>query len=82
MRARVLVNLKRSVIDPQGKAVRGALNTLGYTQVQDVRQGKSFEIDLEGSDAASCQQEVDAMCQKLLVNPVIEEYKIEWLDTP
>ena len=74
MKIRILVNLKSSVLDPQGKAVCGALRNLGFSQVKDVRVGKVIYIDLEGVERDKVGNLVEDMCSKLLVNPVIEEY--------
>jgi phosphoribosylformylglycinamidine synthase PurS subunit len=77
MKARVVVTLKRSVLDPQGQAVGRALSSLGFDEVKGVRLGKIIEIDLEMQDAARARERVTAMCEKLLANTVIEEYRIE-----
>ena len=77
MRARVYVTYKSGVLDPQGKAVCGGLNTLGFGEVGDVRQGKFFEIRLEEKDAAKARARVEEMCKKLLANPVMEDFRIE-----
>jgi phosphoribosylformylglycinamidine synthase len=77
MKARVVVTLKRSVLDPQGQAVGRALSSLGFDEVKGVRLGKIIEIDLETQDAAKARERVTAMCEKLLANTVIEEYRIE-----
>ena len=77
MKARVHVMLKSGVLDPQGEAVRHALGALGFSGVQGVRQGKVIEIDLAQTDAATAETEVNAMCEKLLANTVIESYRIE-----
>lgn len=79
MRARVYVTLKPSVFDPQGRVVADALVTLGYPDVKDVRQGKFFEVDLDGKDAAAAKARVTEMAEKLLANPVIESYRVEVL---
>jgi phosphoribosylformylglycinamidine synthase subunit PurS len=79
MKARVHVMLKEGVLDPQGEAVRAALGTLGFEGVTGVRQGKVIELELDSADAASAQAQVDAMCQKLLANTVIERYDVEVL---
>ena len=72
-KARVYVTLKAGVLDPQGKAVQQALGTLGYSEVREVRLGKYLELSLDdGSEAR-----VREMCEKLLANPVIEDYRIE-----
>ena len=79
MRARVVVTLKPSVFDPQGRVVADALVTLGYQDVKDVRQGKFFEVELDGADAATAKTRVTEMADKLLANPVIESYRVEVL---
>ena len=79
MRARVYVTLKPSVFDPQGRVVADALTALGYEDVKDVRQGKFFEVELDGADAARAQARVTEMADKLLANPVIESYRVEIL---
>lgn len=77
MKARVVVTLKRSVLDPQGLAVGRALSSLGFAEVQAVRLGKIIELELAGTDAAKAHERIKAMCEKLLANTVIEEYRIE-----
>jgi phosphoribosylformylglycinamidine synthase PurS subunit len=77
MKARVVVTLKPSVLDPQGQAVTRALGSLGFSEVQGVRLGKIIELDLGGTDAAAAKKRVEQMCEKLLANTVIEEYRIE-----
>jgi phosphoribosylformylglycinamidine synthase len=77
MKARVHITLKPGVLDPQGRAIAHALATLGFGEVQDVRQGKYIELDLGNADAATARQRVEAMCQQLLANTVIENYAIE-----
>ncbi len=80
MRARVYVTLKPSVFDPQGRVVADALTSLGYHDVRDVRQGKFFEVELEGGvDAATAKARVTEMADRLLANPVIESYRVEIL---
>ncbi len=74
--AKVHVMLKRSVLDPQGQAVAHALGRLGFDEVKDARMGKYIELTLSG-DAAQAEARVRAMCERLLANPVIEEYWIE-----
>ena len=77
MKARVYVTLKPSVFDPQGNVVAHALTSMGYSDVKDVRQGKFFEVELEGSDVAAAKARVIEMADKLLANPVIESYRVE-----
>jgi phosphoribosylformylglycinamidine synthase len=77
-KARVFVTLKKSVFDPQGKTIHDALGTLGYSQVQDVRQGKYFELDLApGVAAAEAKKKVEEIAEKVLSNPVIETSRVE-----
>jgi phosphoribosylformylglycinamidine synthase len=77
MKARVHVTLKTGVLDPQGKAIGHALASLGFDGVNDVRQGKYLELDLAETDADKARASVEAMCQKLLANMVIENYAID-----
>ncbi len=77
MKARVHVTLKPGVLDPQGKAIAHALDALGFKGINDVRQGKYLELDLAETDPAKAQATVEAMCQKLLANMVIENYAID-----
>jgi len=77
LKAKIHVTLKNGVLDPQGKAVGHALESLGFDGVADVRQGKYIEIDLEASSEADAKERVDAMCRQLLANTVIENYDIE-----
>ena len=76
IKARVTVTLKNGVLDPQGKAIEGALAALGFAGVGAVRQGKVFDIELQGSDPAKAEADLKAMCDKLLVNTVIENYSV------
>ncbi len=75
--ARVYVTLKPTVNDPQGLTIRGGLHSLGFDSVDTVRAGKYIEITLEGDDKASAEKQVTEMCQKLLANPVIEDFRFE-----
>lgn len=77
MKAHVKVTLKNGVLDPQGKAIEGALGHLGFEGVGSVRQGKYFEIDLAETDKAKAEATVKAMCEKLIANTVIENYEVE-----
>lgn len=74
--ARVTVTLKSGVLDPQGKAIEGALDTLGFKGVGQVRQGKIFDLEIDGSDKAKAEADIAAMCDRLLANTVIEDYSI------
>ncbi|MET0748693.1 MAG: phosphoribosylformylglycinamidine synthase subunit PurS [Rhizobium sp.] len=76
IKARVTVTLKNGVLDPQGKAIEGALGALGFEGVGQIRQGKVFDVVLDGSDRARAEAELNAMCEKLLANTVIENYTI------
>ena len=78
MKAKVHITLKKGVLDPQGKAISHALEGLGFEGVDDVRQGKFIEIELGSqNDEGTARTQVEEMCQKLLANPVIEDYEIE-----
>lgn len=77
MKARVTVTLKTGVLDPQGKAIEGALGSLGVPGVASVRQGKLFDVELATDDAAEAESTLRAMCEKLLANTVIESYRYE-----
>jgi phosphoribosylformylglycinamidine synthase subunit PurS len=79
MKARVTVTLKSGILDPQGKAIEGALKSLGVKGVASVRQGKIFEIELEGSDPAAAEAALKQAADKLLANTVIENYNVELL---
>lgn len=76
IKARVTVTLKNGVLDPQGKAIEGALSALGFEGVDHVRQGKVFDLELEGADKTKAEADLKAMCEKLLANTVIENYTI------
>jgi phosphoribosylformylglycinamidine synthase len=78
IKARVYVTLKKSVFDPQGKTIHDALRSLGYGQVQDVRQGKYFEVVLDAS-ADEARKTVEEVSEKVLSNPVIESFRVEIL---
>ena len=81
MKAFVFVSLKKSVLDPQGKTIQGALKKMGYKDLQDVRQGKYFELALGGSLSRNeAQAEVDRIAREVLTNPVIEEYRFSLED--
>jgi len=77
MKARVVVTLKSGVLDPQGKAIEGALKSLGVAGVASVRQGKVFDIEIEGGDAVKAEQTIREAAEKLLANTVIENFKVE-----
>jgi phosphoribosylformylglycinamidine synthase len=75
MKAHVYVSLKKSVLDPQGKTIQGALGKMGYKGVQEIRQGKYFEIVLDGLDRDGAKAEVERMSREVLTNPIIEEFR-------
>jgi phosphoribosylformylglycinamidine synthase len=77
MKARLTVTLKTGVLDPQGKAIEGALASLGFAGVNGVRQGKIFDIDIAETDPARAEATLKAMGEKLLANTVIEDYRVE-----
>ena len=76
-KAKINVTLKKSVLDPQGKTVLHALETLGFKEARDLRVGKFFELTLGITDKSEAERKVREMCDKLLTNPVIEEYSYE-----
>jgi phosphoribosylformylglycinamidine synthase len=81
MRARVYVSFKSTVLDPQGQTIRSALTGLGYRSISDVRQGKFFEIAIDpGASRDQAHKDIDAIARDVLTNPVIEEYRVEFLD--
>ena len=77
MKAKVYVTLKKSVLDPQGKTVQHALSSLGFNEVKDVRMGKYIELELEPIEKAQAEKKIKTMCEKLLANIVIEEFRYE-----
>ncbi len=77
MKARVTVTLKNGVLDPQGKAIEGALTSLEFSGINGVRQGKVFDLDIDASNQAEAEKKLSAMCEKLLANTVIENYTFE-----
>lgn len=77
MKAKVTVTLKSGVLDPQGRAIEGALKSLGWKGVTGVRVGKSIELEVDEKDSQSARATVQKMCEKLLANPVTEKYQIE-----
>ena len=76
MKIKVIVTLKNGVLDPQGKAIQQTLNGMGFHGVNDVRQGKYFDIEVKENDEKKAKAEVEEMCKKLLANLVIEDFKI------
>jgi len=79
MKARVTVTLKNGVLDPQGKAIEGALKSLGVEGIGSVRQGKVFDLELADMDRAAAEAAIKTACEKLLANTVVENYRIELL---
>ena len=81
MKARVHVVMKPTVLDPQGQTIRSALQGLGYTAIIDVRQGKYFDIGIAaGVSREQAQKDIEAIAHDVLANPVIEEYRVEFLE--
>ena len=76
MKISVIITLKKDVLDPQGKVIHQALDGMGFNDVNEVRQGKYFEIDTKETDPQKAKDKVEEMCEKLLANLVIENYKI------
>jgi phosphoribosylformylglycinamidine synthase PurS subunit len=81
MRVRILVSFKDSVLDPQGQTVKNALHTMGYAAVQDVRQGKVFELELDRISKKEAEALVVEIAHKVLANPIIEKYSWEFVKT-
>ncbi len=77
MKARVTVTLKNGVLDPQGKAIEGALKSLGIDGIGSVRQGKVFDVELAGTDKAAAEAALKTACEKLLANTVIENFRVD-----
>ena len=76
MKISIIITLKKDVLDPQGKVIHQALDGMGFNDVNEVRQGKYFEIDTKETDPKKAKDKVEEMCKKLLANLVIENYKI------
>ena len=76
MKIKVIVTLKKGVLDPQGKAIQQTLNGMNFSDVKQVRQGKYFDIEVNSEDENKAKAKVEEMCKKLLANLVIEDYKI------
>ncbi len=77
MRVKIFVSLKNGVLDPQGKTIERSLHTLGYEEVRDVRMGKYLEIEVDAASRSAAESRIREMCDKLLANPVIEDYRFE-----
>jgi phosphoribosylformylglycinamidine synthase PurS subunit len=80
MRVRIYVSLKNGVLDPQGKAIEHSLHTLGYAETRNVRIGKYLELEIDATARSAAEAQVRDMCDKLLANPVIEDYRFEILE--
>ena len=80
MKARVIVTLKKGVLDPQGKAIEGALASLGVSGVESVRQGKVFDIEIDAPDRRAADAQLRAACEKLLANLIVENYAVEFVE--
>tara|TARA_B100000941_G_C28132935_1_gene363826 strand:- start:210 stop:443 length:234 start_codon:yes stop_codon:yes gene_type:complete len=76
MKIKVIVTLKNGVLDPQGKAIQQTLNSMGFKNIDEVRQGKFFDIEVNETDEKKAKSHVEEMCKKLLANLVIEDFKI------
>ena len=76
MKIKVIVTLKKSVLDPQGTVIKQTLDGMGFNNINSIRQGKFFEIDIDEKDQKKAEEKVEDMCKKLLANLVIEDYKI------
>ena len=76
MKIKVIVTLKKSVLDPQGTVIQQTLDGMGFNNINNIRQGKFFEIDIDEKDQKKAKEKVEDMCKKLLANLVIEDYKI------
>ena len=77
MKAKIRITLKNGVLDPQGKAIQNALGSLGFSGIDDVRQGKYIEVDLKETDLTAARAQVERMCRELLANLVIENFSYE-----
>ena len=77
MRVKILISLKRGVLDPQGKAIEHSLHSLGYTEAQNVRVGKYVELEIDAPSSSTVELRIREFCDKLLANPVIEDYRFE-----
>ncbi|MFZ1964173.1 MAG: phosphoribosylformylglycinamidine synthase subunit PurS [Roseiarcus sp.] len=77
MKARVIVTLKRGVLDPQGKAIEGALKSLGVAGVRAVRQGKVFDIEIDAENRDAADRKLTEACEKLLANTIVEDYALD-----
>ena len=76
MKVSTIITLKKEVLDPQGKVIKSALDGMGFNNINEIRQGKYFEIDIDDKNQKKAEEKADEMCKKLLANLVIENYKI------
>lgn len=76
MKVSTIITLKKEVLDPQGKVIKSALDGMGFNNINEIRQGKYFEIDIDEKDKKKAEEQVENMCKKLLANLVIEDYRI------
>ena len=76
MKIKIIVTLKKSVLDPQGAVIKQTLDGMGFNNIKNIRQGKFFEIDIDEKDPKKAEEKAEDMCKKLLTNLVIEDYKI------
>jgi len=76
LKVSTIITLKKEVLDPQGKVIRSALDGMGFNNINEIRQGKYFEIDIDEKDKKKAEEQVENMCKKLLANLVIEDYRI------
>ena len=76
MKVSTIITLKKEVLDPQGKVIKSVLDGMGFNNINEIRQGKYFEIDIEEKDPKKAEEQVENMCKKLLANLVIEDYRI------
>lgn len=79
MKARVIVTLKNGILDPQGKAIEGALKSLGLNGIESVRQGKIFDVEIAANDSAAAGELLREACKKLLANQIVEDFRVEVL---
>ena len=76
MKVSAIITLKKEVLDPQGKVIKSVLDGMGFNNINEIRQGKYFEIDIDEKDKKKAEEQVESMCKKLLANLVIEDYRI------
>ena len=76
MKVSTIITLKKEVLDPQGKVIKSALDGMGFNNINEIRQGKYFEIEIDEKDKKKAEEQVENMCKKLLANLVIEDYQI------